>query len=759
MVRCFSGSVASASSIFSASSRRSSVLARVVPERGREDPLAALGEVRLVHLVDVVLRGRAARAGPRRWRGASRSGRARSRRTTSPRTRRGARGRARTPPGRRPRRGPGPSRCRAPRRTPSSGSGRPGRGTRRRRRPWPSRPARGRRLPSEGRRPGRGNSRVGAGTVAQVGAPAPPALSCRRRPPECAADGAGSDPRDVRRLRRDRRVLDGARRRQVRVVLLAALGFGAAAALLVPARRRGRARARARAPGSARLALAGAATALARRGGVGRSARSCAPPGREEAAARTVGARTSRRSAPTSCRPSSWPGSGRTSRRPAGYSRRARRRAPRAHRRAGARGRPRRASSRTASRAPAASRSSRVAGRCTASRSSPRAAPSRAATAGSSRAPRAARRRGGGPHHRRHRAHLPLPRLHAARAADALRHRRRDPRAEGDRGRRSRRAPTARWRRPRSWSRSRPTPAPRARRRRRRRAARPRRLKRFALAVQNGRDLSGRLLVEEGGSYRFRFLDGRGRARRRGAAASPSPSSPTPSPRRASPRPDREIEVDAGAVVRIDWQAEDDVGLSRGRARREAARRARSGGACSRKPEAARRDGGTYDLDLGPERLGEGEPALLLARGGGRRRRLRPEEGRLRDARREGLLRGGAPARRCSRRRGQVFEEMVTLLARPARDARGGRRSRRPTGSSSREQLDVRTRHLHERHARDRARAARATGPGRARSRPRSRTWPAQLRIAEQRVAAARAAGRAGVPDPLHARPRRSSAR
>ncbi|WP_242335553.1 DUF4175 family protein [Anaeromyxobacter sp. SG66] len=129
-------------------------------------------------------------------------------------------------------------------------------------------------------------------------------------------------------------------------------------------------------------------------------------------------------------------------------------------------------------------------------------------------------------------------------------------------------------------------------------------VKRFALSVGGKRDLRGRLLVTDGGSYRFRYLDGKAVV----AEGPPIPIvvEPDAFPEVRITAPERELEVDANARVAIEWQAEDDVGLS------EAALvLKRAGGAeerrVLRRQQGLRRDGGVYELDLVAEKLGEGE--------------------------------------------------------------------------------------------------------------------------------------------------------
>jgi Domain of unknown function (DUF4175) len=139
-------------------------------------------------------------------------------------------------------------------------------------------------------------------------------------------------------------------------------------------------------------------------------------------------------------------------------------------------------------------------------------------------------------------------------------------------------------------------------------AARPDPPHRFALAVQNGRDLSGRLLVGEGGSYRFRFRTAAGRTVAEGPPI-PIVVEPDAFPTVRITAPAAELEVKPDAVVRIDWQAEDDSGLSG----LELVTRS-PGGQERRRPvrvlTGVRRDAGSIDLSVGAERLGEGERLL-----------------------------------------------------------------------------------------------------------------------------------------------------
>ena len=274
--------------------------------------------------------------------------------------------------------------------------------------------------------------------------------------------------------------------------------------------------------------------------------------------------------------------------------------------------------------------------------------------------------------------------------------------------------------------------------------------KRYALAVKNGRDLAGRLVVEEGGSYRFRFLDGRGRLVAEGPPL-PVTVEPDAFPEARITRPDRELEVEAGAVVRIEWQAEDDFGLGEvalvltgpdGEERRR----------LLGKPEAARRDGGVFDLDLGPERLGEGDRLAYWVEAQDGDAVSGPKKARLRDARREGLLRGRAPPRGAREGAARV-RGGGDAPRRPARDARRGRRrdGRPPGGGAAARRARPPPARAHARGGPRAARRQRGAARGGRRAPERGR--PAAHRRAAPRRRAQR--GGAGLPHPLHARPQR----
>jgi hypothetical protein len=259
-------------------------------------------------------------------------------------------------------------------------------------------------------------------------------------------------------------------------------------------------------------------------------------------------------------------------------------------------------------------------------------------------------------------------------------------------------------------------------------------MRRLALEVGGGRDLSGRLVVEEGGSYRFRFLDRRGRAVADGPPI-PIAVEPDAYPEARITAPDRSIEVDAGAVVHVEWQAEDDFGLSEvalvvkppsGEERR---RVLRSGA-------DVRRDGGSYDLELRPERLAEGEELAYWIEAADDDLVSGPKKG-VSETHRVKVYSEAEHRRQVLEKARQVFEELVTLLADRLETFAAG-----TVATADRlvvaEQLDIRTRHLHER-MRETAREIRADRAGPREVAAAFENVASQLRLAEQRVSAARA--------------------
>ena len=135
----------------------------------------------------------------------------------------------------------------------------------------------------------------------------------------------------------------------------------------------------------------------------------------------------------------------------------------------------------------------------------------------------------------------------------------------------------------------------------------PSAVKLYQLDVKNGRDLTGRFSVEDGGAYRFRFAKGKKVL----AEGPPLPIvvEPDAFPEIRITAPAQEIEVDAKARVRVEWTASDDVGLGElalvtkppeGEERRTALRSF----------SGTRHEAGVHDLDLAPFRLVEGERVL-----------------------------------------------------------------------------------------------------------------------------------------------------
>jgi hypothetical protein len=137
---------------------------------------------------------------------------------------------------------------------------------------------------------------------------------------------------------------------------------------------------------------------------------------------------------------------------------------------------------------------------------------------------------------------------------------------------------------------------------------RPLATRRIALTVANRRDLAGTLLLSDAGTYRFRFTTSGGRTLAEGPPI-PMGVEPDAFPTVRITAPAAEVEVKADAVVRVDWQAEDDYGLEG----LELVTRT-PGGAEHRRPLRAlsglRRDAGSFELPLQAERLGEGERLL-----------------------------------------------------------------------------------------------------------------------------------------------------
>jgi len=128
-----------------------------------------------------------------------------------------------------------------------------------------------------------------------------------------------------------------------------------------------------------------------------------------------------------------------------------------------------------------------------------------------------------------------------------------------------------------------------------------------ALAVKDGRELSGAFLVEEPGTYRFQFTDGE----RVVVNGPPIPVvvEPDAFPEVAITAPVGEVEVAADARVHVEWSASDDFGLGDLTLVLKA-----PGGDEDRRVlrslAPGRRDSGSLELELAPLRLAEGERLL-----------------------------------------------------------------------------------------------------------------------------------------------------
>jgi hypothetical protein len=129
----------------------------------------------------------------------------------------------------------------------------------------------------------------------------------------------------------------------------------------------------------------------------------------------------------------------------------------------------------------------------------------------------------------------------------------------------------------------------------------------LALEVKDSRRLSGRLSVDEPGTYRFRFRKGR-----KVLAEGPPIAiavEPDAFPEVRITAPGADVEVDARARVRVDWAASDDYGL------KELALVVKPPiGPEERRPlrsfEGVRREAGSFDLDLATWKPSEGERLL-----------------------------------------------------------------------------------------------------------------------------------------------------
>ena len=129
----------------------------------------------------------------------------------------------------------------------------------------------------------------------------------------------------------------------------------------------------------------------------------------------------------------------------------------------------------------------------------------------------------------------------------------------------------------------------------------------YALRVENGRDLSGSFVVGDSGSYRFQYLE-RGKLN---VAGPPIPIvvEPDAFPEVRITAPAAEVEVDPSASVHVEWSASDDYGLSELALvlKPPAAEEERR---VVRRFDSTRREAGSLDLELEPLHLAEGEKLL-----------------------------------------------------------------------------------------------------------------------------------------------------
>ena len=215
---------------------------------------------------------------------------------------------------------------------------------------------------------------------------------------------------------------------------------------------------------------------------------------------------------------------------------------------------------------------------------------------------------------------------------------------------------------------------------------------RVALSVTGGRDLSGRLVVGDGGSYRFRFRGASGRVLAEGPPI-PIVVEPDAFPSVRITAPAAEIEVAPDAVVRVDWQAEDDYGLDG----LELVTRT-PGGAEQRRPvrtlPGVRHDSGSFELPVAAERLGEGERLTYWLEVKDNDAVSGPKKGA--SATQVVKLYSAAEHRRLAMEKArQAWEEMITLLAdRLETFAAGAPTAPERLGPVL--ALDVRARTLHE---------------------------------------------------------------
>jgi len=222
----------------------------------------------------------------------------------------------------------------------------------------------------------------------------------------------------------------------------------------------------------------------------------------------------------------------------------------------------------------------------------------------------------------------------------------------------------------------------------------------YGLEVKGGRDLTGRFLLEEPGSYRFRFFKGPKLVAEGPALPIAIEADAFPEVRISAPA--QEVELDARAVVHVEWNASDDVGLS------ELALVVKPPEAEERRKvlrtfDGVRQESGVADLDLAPYRLAEGEKLLYWLE-------VKDNDtvsGPKRSASSTHLVKVYSESehqRAALEKARALWEELVRLLGDRLRlfEREGGRMATgaepsTPEGLAQAQVLDGRTRELHER--------------------------------------------------------------
>ncbi len=213
----------------------------------------------------------------------------------------------------------------------------------------------------------------------------------------------------------------------------------------------------------------------------------------------------------------------------------------------------------------------------------------------------------------------------------------------------------------------------------------------YSLEVKDSRQLTGRFLVDEPGSYRFRFRKGRKVLAEGPPIAIAVEPDAFPEVRLLAPAPD--IEVDAGARLRVDWTASDDYGL------RDLSLVVKPPvGPEERRPlrsfEAMRRESGSFDLEVAAWKPSEGERLLYWLEVQDNDAVSGPKRGA--SATQVVRIYSEAEHRRKMLERAQaLWEQLVRLLGDRLELPEGPPRPV-PERLASAQALDVRARELHE---------------------------------------------------------------